>query len=233
MTADDPTPIDCLAGPSPSRIANALRAGSCPSDRAFDAFLPEDLRRASGEYWTPLAVALRAAQWLREIGARCVIDIGAGPGKFCIAAALAGEGDYVGLEHRHRLVTEARWLARLFGVNDRVRFIEGTLVETPLPAADAYYLYNPFAENLFGPGGYLDREVGLGCDRYALDVGAAQSMFRRAPAGTIVVTYNGFGGLMPASYELLRVERDLPCVLSLWQKLQPPDDGGFLDADSD
>jgi hypothetical protein len=64
-------------------------------------------------------------------------------------------------------------------------------------------------------------------------VALAQDTFRRAPAGTIVLTYNGFGGLMPASYEACRVSRDLPCVLRLWRKADPCDDGSFSTVDAD
>jgi SAM-dependent methyltransferase len=225
--------VDALSGPSPRQVAIALRAGSCPSDRAFDVFLPKELRVVSKEYWTPLAVALQAARWFEEFEVRSVIDIGAGPGKFCVAAALAGNCEFVGLEHRPRLVAVARSIARLFGVDDRVRFIPGALHDTVLPAADAYYLYNPFAENLFGPGNHLADDVELSCDRYLLDIVAAQDIFRRAPVGTLVLTYNGFGGCVPASYEQCRVERALPCELRLWRKLLTDDDCGlFVVADS-
>jgi SAM-dependent methyltransferase len=230
---DDLTPVDGMTWPSPARIAETLRLGACPPDRAFDSFLPGDLRAASSEYWTPLAVALQAARWLEELEVRRVVDIGAGPGKFCVAAALASSCELVGLEHRPRLVAVARALARQFGVQDRTRFHEAALDDTCLPTAGAYYLYTPFAENLFGPGGYLAQDVELSCDRYALDIGKVQSAFRSAPLGTIVITYNGFGGSMPASYEPLRTERALPCVLRLWRKSRAGDDGCFSLADAD
>ncbi len=216
--------VDALSGASPRHVADLLRAGSCPSDRSFDDFLPNDLRDVSELYWTPLAVAIQAARWFEELGVRSVIDIGAGPGKLCVAAALASNCEFVGLEHRPRLVAVARSVARTFGVTGRVRFVRGALHDTPVPAADAYYLYNPFAENLFGPGNYLAEDVELSCERYSRDIGVAQDIFRRAPVGTVVLTYNGFGGCMPAGYEHCRVARELPCELRLWRKLAPDDD---------
>lgn len=233
MKDDDLTPVDSLTGPSPGRLAATLRLGQCPPDRAFDSLLPEDLRAASSEYWTPLAVALQVARWLEEFDVRRVIDIGAGPGKFCVAVALASRCELIGLEHRSRLVGVAQALARQLGVKERARFQLGSLRETCLPAADAYYLYNPFGENLHGPGGYLAEDVELSCDRYALDISTVQSTFRCAPRGTIVITYNGFGGCMPASYEPLRMERALPCVLRMWRKYQEGDDGAFSLVDAD
>jgi SAM-dependent methyltransferase len=221
-------------GTSPAPwIAETLRMGQCPPDRAFDSLLPEDLKSASSDYWTPLAVALKAARWLDELEVQRVLDIGAGPGKFCVAVALASRCELVGLEHRPRLVGVARALAHQFGVKDRARFLLGSLQAGPLPAAGAYYLYNPFGENLFGPGGFLAHDVELSCDRYALDIGRVQQAFRQAPEGTVVITYNGFGGSMPASYEPLRVDRELPCVLRLWRKARTGDDGAFSLADAD
>jgi hypothetical protein len=116
-------------------------------------------------------------------------------------------------------------------VERRVHFLHSTLGEGELPEADAYYLYNPFAQHLFAPldGG----EETPNYARYRRDVMFAQDIFRRAPAGTVVLTYNGFGGLMPASYEACRVDRELPCVLRMWRKTQPGDDGGYSAADAD
>jgi SAM-dependent methyltransferase len=218
---------------SPAQIGEALHAGLCPPDRAFDVFLPADLCELSADQWTPLEVALAAARWLKEYEVRRVVDIGSGPGKFCIAAALAGECEYVGLERSARFVGVARSLARLFGVQNRVGFVQGELRAALVPPTDAYYLYNPFAQHLFGVCDGTGGTEKPDYERYRRDVMAAQDTFRSAPEGTIVLTYNGFGGLMPASYEACRVDRELPCVLRMWRKSQPWDPGGYSTADAD
>lgn len=232
LAIDEPSAVDIFP-PSPTLISDALRAGVCPPDQAFDVFLPEDLGALSTDQWTPLEVALSAARWLKEYDVRRVVDIGSGPGKFCVAAALAGSYELIGLEQNPRFVSVARSLAHLFGVQDRARFAHGRLGESELPEADAYYLYNPFAQHLFAPNDTLGAEQTPNYERYRRDVTAAQDLFRRAPAGTIVLTYNGFGGLMPASYEACRVCRELPCVLRLWRKAEAWDEGGFSTADAD
>jgi predicted RNA methylase len=223
-----------LAGlpPSPGRIAEELRAGLCPADCAFDFFMPEDLAALSGDQWTPLEVALAAANWLKERGVRSVVDVGSGPGKFCIAAALAGSLEVVGLEQNPRCVAVARSLAQLFRVEDRVRFVQCSLDESVLPPADAYYLFNPFAQHLFAPSDDPGWGVSPDYERYRRDVMTMQDALRRAPEGTVVITYNGFGGLMPASYETCRIDRELPCVLRMWRK-SGPDSSGFSTADAD
>ncbi len=233
MTIDELTPVDAFTPPSPSRIGDALRAGRCPPDAAFDVFLPEDVRKLAREHWTPLAVALAVARWLADSGAQRVVDVGSGPGKLCVAAALAGDCELTGLEQNPRYVSVARSLARLFGVPNRARFLQGTFGDALLPEADAYYLYNPFAQHLCAPDADPAHGPTPDYERYHRDVTTAQDVFRRAPAGTLVITYNGFGGLMPASYEACRVSRELPCVLRMWRKSQPGDDGGFSTADAD
>jgi SAM-dependent methyltransferase len=209
-----------------SVVADALRMGICPTERVFDQFLPHELRVVSGQYWTPLFVAVRVAAWLDELQVRTVLDIGSGAGKFCVAVALAGNARLVGVEHRARLVAVARDLARVFEVEERVTFIRGTFGETLVPDADAYYLYNPFGENLFGCEDHLDGDVELGDERYHRDVAAVEHLLRTARVGTLLLTYNGFGGQVPMSYEEVRFDSDMPSLLRMWRKTSRKNEPG-------
>jgi hypothetical protein len=204
--------------PTADELAHELRTGGRPDDELFDRFLPLRLRVASGVFWTPLAVAARAAAWFAELGVVSVVDIGSGAGKFCVAAALGGAARFVGLEQRPRLVAAAGRLARLFRVDDRVQFVAGLLDPRTVPSADAYYLYNPFAENRFGPEAHLDEDVELGEARYQRDIAAVEELLHRARSGTYVVTYNGFGGELPDGYEQIHTDRSLPNLLQMWHK---------------
>jgi len=202
----------------PAHTIDMLASGSCPPDTMFDRFLEEPLRRLSPQHWTPLAVVARAADWLDGFNVRTVVDIGSGAGKFCVAAALASRCHFTGFEHRASLVASARALARTFGVGDRTYFIHGALGQVPLPTADAYYLYNPFEENVMDPTERIDDAVVLDRQRMLRDLGLLQALLSRAAAGTYVLVYNGFGGSLPASYQRVRVDRGLPHELSLWRK---------------
>ena len=197
----------------------------CPVDRAFDRFFPDELRLVSAQYWTPLLVAMRAAEWFEEARVRTVVDIGSGAGKFCVAAALASRCHFTGLEQRPRLVAAARDLARVFDVEDRVTFLDGALGELQVPEADAYYLYNPFGENLFGPQDHLDEDVELSFDRYARDIATTRELLLCAPVGTHVVIYNGFGGQVPLGYHEVHADHDLPNPLCMWKKTTARDLG--------
>jgi hypothetical protein len=212
------------------KTARTLPSGALHDDYTFDRALPAELRAISGQYWTPLCVALRAATWLEELGIRTVVDIGSGAGKFCVATALASQCELVGIEQRPRLVHAARGLAQTYEVTDRVRFVHGTFGEVPVPLADAYYLYNPFGENLFGRDETMSNDVELGGARFERDVAYTQSWFSRLPADTYMITYNGFGGRVPPGYREVRVDHELPCVLRMWRKM-PGSDAGISDID--
>jgi tRNA G46 methylase TrmB len=105
----DSIPVEDLALRSAAQpVAEALRSGRCPADRVFDRFLPNELRIVSGQYWTPIMVARRAAVWFDELDIHTVVDIGSGAGKFCVATALASRCHFTGLEQRSQLVASAR-----------------------------------------------------------------------------------------------------------------------------
>lgn len=204
--------------PAADELAALIRDGHTVDDELFDRFLPVRLRVASGVFWTPLVVVARAAVWLAEADVGLVVDIGSGVGKFCVAAALATRCHYIGVEHRPRLVAAAARLARLFRVDDRATFVSASLDPHTLPVAEAYYLYNPFGENRFGPDGHLDEDVELGEARYLGDIAAVEAVLHAARAGTYVITYNGFGGAVPDGWTQIRVDRTLPNMLRMWVK---------------
>lgn len=205
---------------SPREIVERLADGRPVAERDFDRYLPEDLRDRSSLHWTPLRVAAHGARWLWSRGVRTVVDVGAGAGKFCVVGALASGCSFVGIEQRPRLVEVARGLARLYRIGDRVSFACGVYDGATLPAADAYYLFNPFGENILEGHEHIDRDVELSDGRYLRDVAAMEQTLRRVPRGTHVLMYNGFGGAIPDTYEELRPAADAPDLLCLWQKVR-------------
>jgi hypothetical protein len=86
----------------------------------------------------------------------------------------------------------------------------------PTPVGDAYYFFNPFGDYWFGADHPMEAGADFGDNGYADDLAAAEELLRRAPVGTCVMTYNGFGGRVPANYQLVRVDWELCGVLRLW-----------------
>jgi len=173
------------------------------SDVGFDAFLPPSARARSPYTWTPIAVARRAALHFAERGAKRVLDVGCGPGKFCVVAGLAHpELSFCGVEHNPRLACTAKGLtAGLHLSNVEIR--NGDALDAPWHDFDGFYFFNPFS------GGSR-----LGGDKLL----RVAELLRAAPRKAIVVTYHGLGGPIPPSYDLIVEERVGSGPLRVWQK---------------
>lgn len=203
------------------RLRRALREHAPVRDEDFDAVYPLPYQRASARYWTPVETARRAADLLVGEGARRVLDVGAGVGKFClVGAACARRATFTGIEQRSHLVEAAREAIRALGAA-RVTMIHGRLDEISTAPFDAFYFYNPFAENIFGPASRLDDTVALSRTQYEADVRRSVAMLGAARPGTRVVTFYGFGGAMPRGYDLVHAEYRNGGTLQLWLKSAP------------
>jgi SAM-dependent methyltransferase len=214
--------------PTPVRSARRRRRSEEPepsplvadrelTDRAFDQVYPRSLRELSREHWTPVRVARRAAQLLAEGDATSVLDVGSGPGKFCIVGALTTSLSFTGVERRRFLVDAARAAAARFRA-PRVRFCQGNVVDFDFSGHDGFYLFNPFFEQVGRRVPPIDAEVGHSEDLYRLYVTAVERKLASARPGTAVVTYHGFGGDLPDEYDEVHTEETGDGDLTLWKK---------------
>lgn len=200
------------------QLREALREREPVRDDEFDEIYPFMYQQVSARYWTPVETARRATDLLVGEGARRVLDVGAGVGKFClVGAASTTRARFVGIEQRASLVPAARDAIHRLG-SERVEILHGRLEDIDADAFDAFYFYNPFAENLFGRTTRLDDDVHLSRKRYMADVGQAAAVLTAARPGTRVVTYCGYGGKMPAGYDMTHVEHRHSGPLELWIK---------------
>jgi SAM-dependent methyltransferase len=177
---------------------NARRRRRCSTsnlDRQFDGLLPPELRHLSSTHWTPVRAAVRAASLLCAGKNTRVLDVGSGVGKVCAIGALFNEGTWVGVEHHAALVDSAADLARSLGVASRTRFLQADAFSIDWNDFDALYFYNPFELQLFRDS--------KGLASPSEQVARVQQRLAAMPTCTRVVTLHGFGGVMPASFELL------------------------------
>ena len=65
-------------------------------DEKFDLIYPPQIRELSSLHWTPVAVAAEAAKLLVTAPGTRVLDIGCGPGKFCLVGASLTDGRFTG-----------------------------------------------------------------------------------------------------------------------------------------
>jgi SAM-dependent methyltransferase len=186
-------------------------------DEKFDLIYPRQIRKLSSTFWTPVAVAAEAAKLLVTTQGIRVLDIGSGVGKFCLVGASLTDGRFTGVEQRSDLVAAARQATKDLGLPRRparegirsslgeggelagVEFIHGNLTDIDFSAYDAFYLFNPFEENLLD-GHKIDRLVPLSPALFKRYTSHVSAQLGARPVGTRVVTYMGYADDIPACY---------------------------------
>jgi SAM-dependent methyltransferase len=164
------------------------------------------MRIKARRYWTPVSVARRAALRFAAHRARRILDVGAGPGKFCIAAAYAQPDlEFCGVEQRGGLVDVARDLALQLRLG-KLQFRVGNALSLEWREFDGLYFFNPFGENLFASEDTFDDAVELSESRLASELPRVLGLLSSLRSGAVVVTYCGLGGAIPSSFDLLREE---------------------------
>jgi hypothetical protein len=193
-------------------IASALQRRIPVEDSVFDRVYPDHVQRLSRLHFTPVSVALRAAEWLAPGSGMCVLDAGAGAGKFCCVAALSHAGSWHGVEVDPSLAAVAIGAARELAVADRASFAVGDLLALDWRAFDSLYIYNPFEAALFGRARRSEQEQGGAV--FAERVAATCDRLSELAPGTRVVTFHGIGGEMPSDFARAATDGDL----ALWIK---------------
>jgi SAM-dependent methyltransferase len=197
------------------------------NDIQVDSLFPEAAQRASSRYWTPVAVARRSAQILDDLGVRRVLDVGSGPGKFCVVAgARAPQITFVGVEHRAHLVAMASALAAQVRVGNAVFRLDDA-TRLPWTGFEGVYVFNSFAENRFAGQDQFDQTVELSRMRYIADVMRVERQLAAAPVGTILLTYYGLGGPIPNVYERVHVEAAGTSWLQVWRRIDAAANGTY------
>src|ERR1041384_4617592 len=132
-------------------IAEALARRVAISDEEFDQVFPEEFRERSFMHWTPVAVAMRAAELLAPEPNLRVLDVGAGVGKMCLVGALVTGATWWGIEQDQVLVAAANHAAWALDIDGHTRFVQGDGSRLAWDEFDALYFYNPFTTLMLAP----------------------------------------------------------------------------------
>lgn len=170
-----------------------------PSDEEFDSVYPPAVRAASAHHWSSVEACSQAARWLVTSPGTRVLDIGSGPGKFCAIGAWATPGHFTGVEQRKHLCRTAQMMIDRYGI-DRVHILHANVTDIAFASFDAFYLFNPFEENLQVPL-RIDDAIPVYSELYDGYVRHVCDELARARLGTRVVTYWGTCDEIPACYE--------------------------------
>jgi SAM-dependent methyltransferase len=182
----------------------------------FNNLLPHDLKQATQTYFTPIEVAQTAATWLTENNEQKILDIGAGVGKFCVAAARCSNSHFYGVEYRKSIVDIGNELFKHFEI-DNATMIHSNITDVDFLDYDAFYLFSPFYENLEIES-RLNDEVVLEEKLYQLYLDYTEAQLAKAKPGTRLITYFGNNFEVPDSYQRLKDAYD--GALKLWIKME-------------
>jgi SAM-dependent methyltransferase len=184
------------------------------TEENFNSCLPDYLQNRSKRFFTPLYIAQTATEWLTEDGRKCVLDIGAGVGKFCLAGATYSDSFFCGIEYRSSLAKIANELVIKFNIANAI-IQHGDITDVDFKNFDAFYLYNPFFENLI-PALRLNNEVELSSSLYRYYFNHTEKQLDQTRTGTRLVTYHGNNFEVPASFRKVKENKD--STLKLWVK---------------
>jgi SAM-dependent methyltransferase len=193
-----------------------LRRRRAASDADWDRVYPRRYRNLSSVHFTPVAVARRAAVMLSAGPHTRILDVGAGVGKFCAIAALTAPGIFVGIERRGEMVDIARSIAHR-ARTPGVRFVHGDAEQLDWGNFDGFYLFNPFGELQWSDdvrGRPWQAERG----EYQRLVSLVEERLWASRVGTRVVTFHGFGGMLPPCFRLVIREHHGSDSLEYWKK---------------
>ncbi|MGK5088151.1 methyltransferase domain-containing protein [Bdellovibrionota bacterium FG-2] len=198
-------------------VAEDLKTGRLPEDCIFDQVYSDSIRGLSKRHWTPVRVALRIAALLVRNADTRVLDVGSGSGKFCIVGSLASPAHFTGVEQRPHFVEFAKKAAMEMTAS-RTEFIQGNMADLDWSIFDAYYLFNPFYENV-NESIRIDWTVTLDTSKFKRYVRTVQTKLKAARVGTRVATYHGFGGEFPPCYQRIKREPAGSSCIEVWEKV--------------
>jgi SAM-dependent methyltransferase len=168
-------------------------------DACFDQIYPSKVQKLSWRHWTPVTVAVEAAKLLVTEPRTRVLDVGCGPGKFCLVAAALTDARLTGIEQRSDLVAVARRAALQHRLTN-VEIVHGNVTDFAFAGYNAFYLFNPFEENVFQRE-RIDSSVPLSEALFQKYTHYVAAQLGNRPIGTRVVTYAGTADEIPACYD--------------------------------
>lgn len=180
-------------------------------DRAWDRRYGAQLAAAAALHFSDLAAVVAASDFLAAgvASARGVVDLGAGAGKFVVAAAARYPAlPWIGVDFSEGLIAEAEAWRTRYGLPN-AHFLHADLLTFPLAGYGGAYVFNPFG-GLLDPdasGGLIAR--GRDVESYRRSVLALRQNLRDVRAGFRLVTYFCEEGQVPAGYERVWAEEKL------------------------
>ena len=186
------------------------------SDCQFNEIYPPSIQLLAQRHWTPLDVAIKAADFLAAENNVSILDIGSGVGKFCLAAANhKPKAFFTGVEQRLSLIRHAETAKERLQL-DNAWFINGNFTQIDFRNYDHFYFFNAFYENLEGTV-KIDNSIDYSGELYNYYSRYLYKQLQQKPSGTRLAAFHSLEDEMPPEYHVVGVEMD--GLLKFWIKV--------------
>lgn len=196
-------------------VFDRLKESILIRDNEFDQIYQDSIKILSDLHWTPVDVALKAAELLVDSPNTKVLDIGSGAGKFCLVGASATVGFFTGVEQRSFLVKLSKKIALQYDIKN-TDFIHSNIMDVNFSNYDSFYFFNSFCENIIDIWPKIDSSVETSLSNYKKYTVYVHNELAKLESGTRVVTYCSEDIEVPNSYLLKEVYFD--DLMKLWVK---------------
>lgn len=186
------------------------------SDEQFNRIFPHSIQYQSSRHWTPLEVVRKAANFLAVEKNTRILDIGSGPGKFCLGAAhFRPNAHFLGIEQRESLVQYADHAKQKLGLSN-ASFMHGNFTQLDFKDYHHFYFYNSFYENL-AFADKIDNSIDYSGELYEYYAHYLFRQLERMPGGTRLATFHSLEDEIPSDYHVVGIEMDN--LLKFWIKV--------------
>lgn len=168
------------------------------SDQYFDSEFLGHYAKLSSTHWTPVEVIQLASKWLAARSDTKILDVGSGVGKFCIVGAQYTGSQFYGVEQREHLVSVSNRILKKFNLHN-IQFIHGNFEDVNFNDFDAFYLFNPFWENI-STDVLIDKKVTVSSEIYNQYNASLARKLNELKVGTRVASYLMRQSEIPDSY---------------------------------
>jgi len=191
------------------------------SDQDFDRLYPQEIQNLSQIHWSSIEAIKTAIDFFSATlrpGAK-ILDVGSGVGKFCIFGSLISEFNFIGVEKRKKLFNISNKISSKLK-NNNVSFMCRDVINLDWNTFDGLYMYNPFYESKVPLNAEfrIDNEIDYSEEKYHFYTEKIYKKLQILKQGSIVVAFNGYGGIFPKGYIEKFYKKIDGVGMSLWQK---------------
>lgn len=198
-------------------LSQNFKEGRSVPDSFFDQIYPDAVKKVSITHWTPIEVIQRAMNYFKDSSLN-ILDVGSGCGKFChVGSMISSQHQFFGVEKRIELTTISQDIASQFNLT-RVKFINANAFDLDWNDFDLLYFFNPFWENHLSPAQRIDQSLPVKKEDFSHYINTVITKLSHMKLGTQVITYHGFGGKFPPSYECIHFENCGTDQIKIWLK---------------